>query len=386
MPNSHETITANEIKSDQPKILRLNKKGVTLSRIKRKILKHTWAIRGLIIAAILAGAYLGFLLFGQVIQKSGSGFYLGLAKDFIFTPETKIETFRDRTNILILGKGGEGHEAPDLTDTIMFASVGQSDVALISLPRDIWIPGLRTKLNSVYYWGNKKQPDGGIILAKASVEEIVGVPVHYAMVIDFTGFKKIIDILGGIEVDVETTFKDEKYPIPGRENDLCEGDSEYRCRYETLSFTQGRQVMDGETALKFVRSRNAEGDEGTDFARAARQQKVISAIKDKVLNRKILFSPRKLLELKKAVEDSSETDINSSTGAILARRFFSVRDTIDSHIMPEDLLERPPYSPMYDNLYVFIPKVEDPDDVTERSWSEVHTWVECILEKTENCI
>lgn len=360
---------------NNPKRLGLDKKGITLSRIKRRILRHTWLLRGLIFLGIFLVFYSGFLLLGNLVQKSGAGTYLSLARDFIFTPEEKIDTFRDRTNIIILGKGGEGHEAPDLTDTMMVASLSQKDLALISLPRDIWIPELRTKLNSVYYWGNKKQQGGGIVLAKASSEEIVGVPIHYALVVDFNGFKKIIDVLGGIEVDVERGFTDERYPIPGRENDECGGDVEFRCRYETITFEKGVQHMDGETALKFVRSRNAKGDEGTDFARAARQQKVIAAVKEKMLSREILFSPRKLLELKKAIEESIETDVPPSSGAILTRRFLSARDAISSHVLPEVLLEQPAYSPKYDNLYVFIPRAGN--------WNDVHEWVRCILEKNE---
>ena len=112
--------------------------------------------------------------------------------------------------------------------------------------------------------------------------------------------------------------------------------------------------MDGETALKFVRSRYAQGDEGTDLARAKRQQRVILALKDKVLSRDIIFSPSKLLELKKAVEESVETDIDPSAGVVLARRILSARDSVSSRVVPEDLLENPPKSPRYDNLYVFI--------------------------------
>ncbi|MEJ2441683.1 MAG: LCP family protein, partial [Patescibacteria group bacterium] len=99
-------------------------------------------------------------------------------------PAQKIQTTEDRTNILILGRSGEGHDSPDLTDTIIFASVGHTDhsVKLISLPRDIWIPELRAKLNSTYYWGNQRQKGGGIILAKSTVESILGQPVHYGLV------------------------------------------------------------------------------------------------------------------------------------------------------------------------------------------------------------
>jgi len=348
---------------------RSDKKRLVFSRIKRRILKNRWLIRSFILAGVILFIYLSSIPLFRYLRGTSVFYYLGLMGDFVFTPETKIKSQEGRTNLLILGKGGEGHEAPDLTDTIIFASVNhkRKSLTLISLPRDIWIPDLRAKLNSVYYWGNKRKEKGGIILAKATVEEILGQPVHYALVVDFSGFTKIIDVLGGIDVNVEKSFVDEKYPIPGREKDVCDGDPEFRCRYETVRFEKGIQHMDGATALKFVRSRNAQGDEGTDFARAKRQQKVLAAIKDKVLSHEILFSPKKLLELKKTVSESIESDLTPSAFAILARRVITSRDSITSEVIPEDFLFRPPYLPEYDNLYVFIPK--------DGNWDKVHEWV-----------
>lgn len=363
----------------------LTKRGIAFSRFKRRALKHVWLVRVGLLAISLVGIYLLLVVLGSVIQKTKIGFYAGLAGDFIFTPGEKIESISGRTNILILGKGGKGHEAPDLTDTIIFASIKHSDpsVTLISLTRDIWIPELRAKLNSTYYWGNQKQKGGGLILSKATVEKIVGTHVHYVVVVDFSGFKNIIDKLGGIEVDVEKSFIDKKYPLPGRENDDCAGvDSEFLCRYETIQFVAGKQLMDGETALKFARSRNAEGDEGTDFARAARQQKVIAGIRTKAVSREIIMNPKKVFSVLRAAQESVETDIDPSAFAILARRIIDSRDNIYSKVLPESLLENPPIFPRYDNLYVFIPKV-DSEVEPEHVWDKVHEWVECVLENGE---
>lgn len=405
------------------KVLRVTKnrgasrRKVVVSKIKRRLLKHLWLVRIGLLAGILLAIYLFIAATGAIIRRTGADYYFGLAKDFVFTPKEKIESLEGRTNILILGKGGQGHEAPDLTDTIIFTSINHPtspslpagkaglrgasstpSVTLISLPRDIWVPELRAKLNSVYYWGNQKQPPvrkasqwgssllgaepgleggGGLILGKSEVERIVGAPVHYGVVVDFSDFKRIIDVLGGIEVNVERSFTDRRYPIPGREDDDCGGDDpEFLCRYETIQFGKGKQSMDGETALKFARSRNAEGDEGTDFARAARQEKVLAAIKAKALTKEILFNPKKVISVMKVIQESIETDIDPSASAILARRIFDARDNVYSKVLPENLLENPPKSYRYDFLYVFIPK----DGV----WDEVHKWVECVL-KNGNC-
>ncbi len=352
---------------------KLTKKAVKFSRIKRRLLKHLWLVRGGLAALILLTVYLLYLLISLIFGGLGVNRYTRFVSDFIFTPMQKIQVSGNRTNILILGKGGIGHETPDLTDTVIFASISHANpsVTLVSLPRDTWIPKLRAKLNSAYYWGNQKQEEGGLILAKSTVEEIVGEPVHYGVVINFSGFTKIIDILDGIEVDVERTFIDKKYPIPGKENDDCNGDPEYLCRYETISFRKGKQTMDGETALKFARSRNAEGDEGTDFARAARQQKILDAIQKKFLSSETFISPKKILGTWRVIRDFTETDIDVSAGAILTRRVFQGNKQIESYVLGEEFLINPPISPEFDSLYVFIPK--------NKNWNKVHQWIESIL-------
>ena len=381
MANSEKVVTHVPSEDARLKSKELSKRKIFMSRLKRKLFKHVWVVRSLIILGIIAVFCFIFLLSKQLIQMTKIPYYFNLANNFVFTPKGVVDEIDGRTNILILGKGGEGHEAPDLTDTILFLSLDRAEkkITLISLPRDIWIPELRTKLNSVYYWGNKKEKGGGIILAKASVEEILGQHVHYAIVLDFSGFKTIIDVLGGVEVEVETSFTDEKYPIPGRENDLCDNDPEYKCRYETIHFVQGRQVMDGETALKFARSRNAQGDEGTDFARQKRQQKIIKAMEEKILDKSILLSPKKLFRLKDAFLLNLETDMQETEAAVLAGNFLNSRENISSFVLPEDLLINPPKSSKYDNLYVFIPKDEDSSADSGPSWSEVQTWVNCVF-------
>lgn len=356
----------------ETKTLPKTKREIQVSRLKRKLLKHVWLVRIAILAGIIVVLWGMLLIIGNILGGFGVGTYFTLAKNFIFTPQANIQSIRGRTNILILGKGGGEHEAPDLADTIIFTSISHNGGAtMVSLPRDIWVPELRAKLNSTYYWGNQRQEGGGLVLAKSAVEEIVGEPVHYGMVIDFSAFKHAVDVVGGIEVEVENSFTDEMYPIPGKENDECKGDPEFRCRYETIRFEEGLQTMDGESALKFVRSRNAEGDEGTDIARAKRQQKVISAIQGKLFSPSVIFSPSKLRELFAIAKESIETDMESPAGAIIARRAVQSRGDISSYVLDGEFLENPPTSPRYDSLYIFIPIVG--------SWDEVHEWIEEVL-------
>lgn len=219
---------------------------------------------------------------------------------------TQINSTRGRVNFLLLGMAGGDHPGADLTDSLMFISLDLStgDTVLISLPRDIWVESLSAKLNTAYHFGEIKQAGSGLTLAKAAVAEITNQPIHYAAILNFSGFAQAIDVLGGLEINIPHEFTDKEYPIPGQENA-----EPIASRYETIHFSAGPQRLDGASALKYVRSRHAEGEEGTDFARAQRQQLVILAFKDQFLSLKILLNPSKLNQLKTIVSDSLQFDI-----------------------------------------------------------------------------
>ena len=293
---------------------------------------------------------------------------------FVKKAESKIKSQDGRVNILILGKGGVGHAGADLTDTMMIASVSLNNrsVNLISIPRDIWIAEIRAKINSAYYWGKEKSEfGGGLSFAKKNVEVLTGLPINYALVLDFSSFRGIVDALGGVKIDVVASFTDNFYPIEGREEDTCEGDKKFKCRYETVYFEKGVNNMDGTTALKFVRSRNGDNNENTDIAREARQQKVISAIKSKILSKSTLLNPFKLFKVWKVVESSIETDINFPSMIVLGREMLKVDGNIKSSVVPDEILISPPKSQRYDYQYVFVPRTGD--------WIELQSWIKTIL-------
>lgn len=306
---------------------------------------------------------------------------VSLANDFLFGSEKVLRSQDGRTNILILGLGGPKNEPSGLTDTIIFFSVdrGSGSSLLLSLPRDIWVPQMLAKLNTAYYYGNRAE-GAGMEWAKDFVSQILGQPVHYTFVISFDGFVKIIDLLGGIEVDVERPFVDAQYPVPGKEDDLCEGDPKTFCRYETVSFEKGKQHFDGQRALKFARSRHAEGEEGTDFARSARQQKVILALKERVLSPAFLLNPRKIGQMIDFTTASLETDMPKSHLGQLPRLLLGLdRRKVGSEVIPETgkdrpgLLANPPISEEYDNQWVLVPRTG--------GWEETREWVVCLLTK-----
>jgi len=343
--------------------------NITLSKLKRRLLKHVWIARAGVILGILAGACVFVLMLALIFRTIGAGKYYTLARNFVFPAQSSLKVIDGKVNILIMGKGGAGHDAPDLTDTMVFVSINTKNktITSISIPRDIWIAEMRAKINSAYYYGNQKSEGGGLVLSKSVVERVVGEPVAYAAVIDFMAFKDIVDALGGVSVTVERGFTDNFYPIAGRENDPCDGDPLYKCRYETITFSPGTYVMNGDTALKFVRSRRAEGDEGTDIAREARQQKVITGIKEKLLDPAVYLDVKKVEALVKVVETYVETDIVPEDAAAIAGFGFGARESIKSEVLPGALLVNPPISRTYDNQYVFIP--------LGGNWNQVHEWV-----------
>ncbi len=291
---------------------------------------------------------------------------------------SSLDSYQGRTNFLVLGGGGEGHEAGDLTDTMMFVSLDlkTSDVVLLSIPRDIWLDSLQAKVNSAYHYGEERGNGQGFKLARDSVEEIVGQPIHYSIFLDFEGFVKIVDLLGGVNVKVDRSFDDYKYPIPGKENDECDGDTEYKCRYEHIHFDAGWQEMDGKVALKFIRSRNAEGEEGTDFARSQRQQKIILAIKDKLFSLKTFLNSQKILDIKKTFESHVAFDKEFSDkqiGALLSLFVKFVRSENELRTLSLDtgteespgFLYNPPISQY--GQWVLIPT---------KSWEEIEKYLE----------
>jgi len=317
-----------------------------------------------------------FFVAGTIFRWAGVGGYAEAVKSFLFSKGSAVRSENGKVNILILGKGGKGHGGPDLTDTIIFASISLTghSIELISIPRDIWIPEIRAKINSAYYWGNL-QPErgGGLSFAKQVVSEVTGQSVNYALAIDFSGFQDIIDTIGGVDVSVDRSFTDTKYPVAGKEDDTCGGDATLACRYETIHFDKGLTYMDGATALEFVRSREGDNGENTDFARSARQQKVISAVSKKVLSLGIILNPAKDYKILKAVKASIETDLDPTTIGILVRTILGSRNSMNSYVLSTDLLVNPPVSPAYDKQYVLIPKLGS------GNWKEIVNWISSVL-------
>lgn len=266
------------------------------------------------------------------------------------------QTASGNTNVAILGIGGEGHEGADLTDTILILTLNRAKPAkIISIPRDVWLDSLQTKINAVYYYAKQQDESQALARTKSALSELLGQPIHYAAMIDFNGFIKLIDILGGITVNVPNTFDDYKYPIPGQENAIPES-----LRYEHLHFEAGSTQLDGVTALKFARSRHAEGVEGTDFARSERQKLIIEALKSKIFSSNTLLNFETLSAIFNNLQSSVKTDIQPADyrGFFeLALKLKNSNSTLQTAALTSYLTNPPNLKP-YGGAWVLIPSAE----------------------------
>ncbi len=212
--------------------------------------------------------------------------------------------------VLLLGYGGFGHDGEWLTDTILVMRYDPKTKTILqfNIPRDLYVNvptegknrGRFMKINSVfsyimtmdkpadgldarYRWtDSKNKQDGAANLVADSVEPVLGFQIDYWATLSFEGFRKFIDAMGGVEVDVERAFMDKEYP----KNDNDKVDASYI----TIFFKAGVQKMDGETAIRYARSRKSETPmEGGDFARSRRQMRLIQAVKEKALRENLVL-------------------------------------------------------------------------------------------------
>lgn len=296
--------------------------------------------RILIVAAIFlacfAMAIIGFVIYkgskvsqGIRIDNASSSSFLselgGVAGSFVSHNRSPLKgEANGRINILLLGRAGEHYPGQNLTDTIMIMSIDPEHrrVALLSLPRDLYVPipgtNLYTKLNSLYQYGANSHDATGPV--REAIENITGLTLHYFVMLDFDGFEKAVEALGGIRVDVIRDFHDERYP--GK-----------NYSYETFDIKKGWQTLDGATALKYVRERH--NDPEGDFGRAKRQQQVIQAMKDKAFSIGTFLNIFTINDLLTALGESVKTDMSLDD----IRSFLELIQTLDTQNVTTQVID-----------------------------------------------
>jgi LCP family protein required for cell wall assembly len=233
---------------------------------------------------------------------------LGMPTPTLF-PTEEPWSGNDRVNILLMGIDRRPGEAfISRTDSMMIVSVDPEteSISVLSVPRDLYveIPGRgRDRINTAFVYGSAgNNPEGGASLAMQTIAYNLGVPIDHYVLVDFSTVVKGVDILGGIDVYVPQTINDPTYP-----------DMDYG--FDPLYIPAGNQHFDGETALKYARTRHVDND----FGRAARQQQVLLAAKEKATSLGVGSLLAKAPSLWRQVENGVKTDLSLEQMIALAQ-------------------------------------------------------------------
>ncbi len=284
------------------------------------------------------------------------------------------------TNILLLGKGDDAHDGIDLTDTMMVVSLDPTktkSAVMLSIPRDLYL--LKTqnmgkgRINTMYRDYKSTLIQSGKSHAEASkiaMQEVgqelgdaLGIKIHKVALVDFIGFVQAVDAIGGVDIDVAQDLVDTQYP-----------DTENS--YTTFTVLAGRQHLDGETALKYARSRHST----SDFDRSRRQQQILKALADKVKTEHLLTKPNHVIELLGILKDHIDTTmtvremvglanlgLSIDPAHILSMQLNDRNGLYGSLVSPGGFLYTPPRAE-FDGASVLLPISIPPDPIT---WKQI---------------
>lgn len=220
-------------------------------------------------------------------------------------------------NILMVWIGGENHDGGMLADAIIIASWNPKlkSVSMISIPRDLYIDmttaDIRWRINQAFstaYYNNDRSLDMAAKMLAEEVEEITSIKAPYYAIVDFNGFKWVIDAIGWIEVDVPERIYDTTYP-----NDANRG-------YITFHVERWLQLMDGTTALRYARSRHS----SSDFARSARQQQIIEATMKAILRKENIQNVSTIKKLYDEYTKMVTTNVSNKEIVGMIKHIFSL--------------------------------------------------------------
>jgi LCP family protein required for cell wall assembly len=294
-----------------------------LSKHARWYTVRRWGMRAMAVAVVLV-VTTGGLLFSQGFLKVNKVFKGGTATAAALKSNVDPNLLKGegsgRVNVLLLGRGGGTHDAPDLTDTMMVASVDPVNhtTVLISIPRDLWVnvpdAGVM-KINAAWETGefkylgkntpgstDTKAIQAGFKQVDQVVESVLGINIDYNTIVDFKAFQQAVDTVGGVSLDVPADLVD---PTMAWENNN-----------NPVLATAGIQTFTGGKALMYARSRET----SSDFARSQRQRSLLLALKDKVDTAGTLSNPLKISGLLNAFGNNVSTDLSLGN----ASRLYSI--------------------------------------------------------------
>jgi LCP family protein required for cell wall assembly len=298
---------------------------------------------GLLLLYLLALPVAGYLVFSRVREEVGNSDFLpeftlkhAERQNPNVDPPPKGETLpqwtgTDRVTVLFLGvdERMQGDEKFWRTDTMILATLDPvtMQAGILSIPRDLWvhIPGYEeNRINTAHFIGDAfDHPGGGPALAVQTVEYNLGVDVDYYVRVNFQGFVDMVDLIGGIDIEVPETIDDPCYPTP-----------DFGC--ERLYIEAGDHHFYGDMALKYARTRHSSGG---DFDRARRQQQVIMAILERITQANVVPQlAARAPEIVQKVEDSVRMDPDLQLDEVVALAMLATeveRDDIRFRVIDE---------------------------------------------------
>jgi len=310
-------------------------------------------LASLLVLILVTVAGFSFWYLSQFNRVAGTNFVdLKCLSDEIKT------VFPDSFNFLVLGLDNRDGSDTLLTDTIMAGfyhlnsevglPVQAGKLIFLSLPRDLWIGSLKTKINALYYYD-------GTSLVKEEVEKIVGEEISYSIILDLASVSEIVDLVGGIEIDVDQVFDDYDYP-----KDDGSGETVH------IRFNKGKQTMTGERVLQYIRSRKSSDiTEGTDKARARRQQKVVLAILKRISQFRLIANPKTTGRLYRFWQERINTDLPLALLLKLGGVYAQGKINFEFFSLPDEFLFVP--SIRKHGLWVLEPK--------GGGWGQIREWV-----------
>ena len=212
-------------------------------------------------------------------------------------------------NVVLMGSDRRPGDGAWRTDVLILASIDTDapSVALLSFPRDLWvyIPGWRwQRINLADERGESSGfPGGGPALVKQTIQYNFGIPVHYYARVDFRGYRRLIDALGGVDVVADCTLYDIFPDVPDGQNDILSGPALSTVPTGTIDIPiAGVYHLDGKHALWYARSRRTT----SDFDRSRRQHRVLRAVWDAIRDQGLVS---RLPQLWDSLTQTVETDL-----------------------------------------------------------------------------
>jgi polyisoprenyl-teichoic acid--peptidoglycan teichoic acid transferase len=353
--------------------------------------KRWWRKRRVLFLAV---AVLAVLAVGFVVYRASNVLTIVGAADVGTYQNFSVEKEEDRIDVLVMGIRGAGDENGGLlADTMILAILNKrtKKASMVSIPRDLVVEmpdyPQPEKINFAYALGElRSSGGGGLALSKEVVKYISGVYVDYAVVVNFDGFTRAVDILDGVTVSLDEPFyesqqwqgegnagtrfwilqeatpSDEETPAIEGENVPTDAEEipaaaepQEPQKYWTFYMPAGAYTLNGAEALYYIRSRYST----SDFDRMRRQQQVVDSLKAKVLSLGILGNPLKVYDLFNALGNNIRTDMG--LGDI--REFVSLAQEYSSVPVRTEVIDASPESLLRGDVstgrYELLPKSGD---------------------------